>query len=477
MELSEYVDHDATSLASLVSSGDATPSQLAGLARKAFEEVNANINAVIEFYEDAETVAGADTGVFHGVPFLRKDFGAAEAGRLQEQGSRLFKGYRPGADSWYFRRAREAGLRTVGRTTVSELASSGMSQSVLNGITGNPWNLTRSAGGSSSGAAAAVAAGITPIAHASDSGGSIRIPASWCGLVGFNPSQGRVPDGPNVEDDPLPLNRTFVLCRTVRDMAAALDVFSGPLLSDPFKPTGSYVDELSRPTGSLRVGVARTKWGGIDLEPEIVEAVDTIALVLEQLGHSIKEISRPYDPVVRTRISVANCAFGARSLEEAARRMRRTLDPITLEPVNLKLYEYGRDLPTPSMGDFLDDVRKFRLGVAEAINEFDILLTPTMPIVAPPHGTIHCTTHPAVSASEFLDAGSSSAIYGYTTVFNITGHPSVSLPLAHSTDGLPIGLQIVSRFGDEATLVRISRDLEEACPWRSRKPSIRAGRT
>ncbi|WP_281035412.1 amidase, partial [Mesorhizobium sp. M4B.F.Ca.ET.089.01.1.1] len=280
----------------------------------------------------------------------------------------------------------------MGRTTCPELGTSGMSESILNGVTANPWNLERSAGGSSSGAAAAVASGITPIAHASDGGGSIRIPASWCGLVGLNPSRGRVSGGPNNQDASFGRTREFVLCRTVRDMAAALDVLSGPHPGDPFiivQPGRPCVEELSRPTGSLRVGAAQTKWGGTDVEPQILQAVDTIASLLEDMGHLVTEIDPPYDPGERTRISLGACALNARSLEEAARGIGRKVDENTLEPVNLKLYEYGRCFPPASMGDLLEDIRRFRYRVGEAIDEFDILLTPTMPIVAPPHGGIY----------------------------------------------------------------------------------------
>ncbi|RWB93199.1 MAG: hypothetical protein EOS61_15570 [Mesorhizobium sp.] len=185
MRLSKYAEYDATGLASLVRGGEVTLLELTLLAREA------RINAVIEFYEDAESVAGADGGLFHGVPFLRKDIGATEAGRLQEKGSRLFKGFRPQTRQLFFSSRQAGGLRCLGRTTTPELEATIMTESILNGITCNPWDLERSAGGSSGGAAAGVAAGITPIAHGSDSGGSIRIPASWCGLVGLNPSLGR----------------------------------------------------------------------------------------------------------------------------------------------------------------------------------------------------------------------------------------------------------------------------------------------
>ncbi|MER9222964.1 amidase [Mesorhizobium sp. M0644] len=474
MKLSEYVEYDATGLASLVRAGEVTPLELTRLAREAHEEVNRRINAVIEFYEDAETVAGADGGLFHGVPFLRKDIGATEAGRLQEKGSRLFKGFRPQTDSYFFRRARAGGLRCLGRTTTSELGSTIMTESILNGITGNPWDLERSAGGSSGGAAAAVAAGITPIAHGGDGGGSIRIPASWCGLVGLNPSRGRVSGGPDNQDSSFGLSRAFVLCRTVRDMAAALDVFSGPHPGDPFiivQPNRPYVEELSQPTGRLRVGVARTSWGAVNLDPEVLHAVESTATLLQEMGHTITDVDLPYEPVEYSSMYFSPTT--ASSLEEAARAMGRTITADTLEPVSLKRYEFSRDLPLSRAVDLQEVLRRMRFRVGEAIDAFDILLTPTMPIVAVPHSGIYSATNPAVSAEEYVQTDT--AICQYTGVFNVTGQPSVSLPLAQSASGLPIGLQIVGRFGDEATLVRVARDLEEARPWSYWRPKIRAG--
>lgn len=480
MKLREYVDYDATRLASLVRAGEVTPSELTQLAREAHDDVNPRINAVIEFYGDAETVAVADEGVFHGVPFLRKDAGATEAGRLQERGCRLYKGHRPDIESYFFRRARAAGLRTLGRTTAPEIfGGSGMSESILNGITGNPWDLERSAGGSSSGAAAAVASGITPVAHGSDGGGSIRVPAAWCGLVGLNPSRGRVSGGPKNQDRSFGLPRDFVLCRTVRDMAAALDVFAGPHPGDPFiivQPHRTYVEELSQPTGTLRVGLAMTEWGTVKVEPEIRQAVERTATLLEEMGHTVTEIPPPYEFVEYCksllRIRKLSKKLDADSLENDARAMGRQIDSNTLEPCSLKLYEYGKS-QSASVGDALEALRGIRFRVGEAIHPFDILLTPTMPTMALPHGSIYSTTNPTLSAEEYWEADA--ALYQYLGVFNVTGHPSVSLPLSQSHSGLPIGLQIVGRFGDEATLVRIARDLEEARPWHQRRPSVRAG--
>lgn len=476
MKLSEYVNHDATGLASLVTAGKVTPVELTRLARQAHDDVNPRVNAVIEFYDDAETVVGADTGLFNGVPFLRKDVGATEAGRLQEQGSRLFKGRRPETDSYFFRRARDAGLRTVGRTTVPELAMSVISECTLHGVTGNPWNLERSAGGSSGGAAAAVAAGITPIAHGSDGGGSIRNPASWCGVVGLNPSRGRISGGPKNQDAGFGRSRMFVLCRTVRDMAAALDVFSGPHPGDPFvivQPSRPYVEELSQPTGTLRVGVARTRWGAINPEPEILRAVGSTAKLLEEMGHAVTEIEPPYESVEYSRVLFGSRDSFASFLDDQARAIGRAINADTLEPVNLKLYEYGRNLQNRGVENVHEVSRRMTFCIGEATHAFDILLTPTSPHVALPLGGIHSTTDATLSAEEYLEA--LAALEQYTGVFNVTGQPSVSLPLAQSTSGLPIGLQIVGRFGDEATLVRVARDLEEARPWGYRRPNVRAG--
>ncbi|MFC3320567.1 amidase [Mesorhizobium cantuariense] len=474
MRLSEYVEYDGTALASLVRAGEVTPLELTRLAREAHDEINPHINAVIELYDDAETVAGSDAGLFNGVPFLRKDIGATEAGRLQEKGSRLFKGHLPNTDSYFFCRAQAAGLRTIGRTTTPEFGSTVMTESILNGITGNPWNLEVSAGGSSGGTAAAVAAGITPIAHGSDGGGSIRIPAAWCGLVGLNPSRGRVSGGPNNQDASNGSSREFVLCRTVRDMAAALDVFSGPHPGDPFiivQPNRPYVEELSQATGRLRIGVARTSWGALNLDPEVLRAVEATATLLQEMGHTVTDMEPPYEPVEYSRLYLAPTT--ARLLEAAARAMGRTISADTLEPVTLKRYEFSRDLSLFRAVNIEEALRKMRFCVGEAIHAFDILLTPTIPIVAVPHGGIYSATNPTVSAEQYAEADT--AICQYTGVFNVTGQPSVSLPLAQSASGLPIGIQIVGRFGDEATLVRVARDLEEARPWRHWRPKVRAG--
>ncbi|MER9756186.1 amidase [Mesorhizobium sp. M0166] len=477
MNLSEYAQYDATGLASLLKTRQVTSGELIRLARKAHDDVNPRVNAVLEFYEDAETVPGADIGFFQGVPFLRKDLGPTEAGRLQERGSRLFKGYRAPAQSVFFDLARNAGLRTVGRTAVPEFGAGGEAVSFLHGITRNPWNLDRSAGGSSGGAAAAVAAGITPIAHGTDGAGSIRGPAAWGGHVGLLPSRGRI-SGDNRDTS---VTRNFVHCRTVRDMAAALDALSGPQPGDEFiivQPARPYLEELSQRTGALRVGVARTTWGWIPVEPEILEVVDSTASLLEEMGHQVTEIKPPFDFDEFIRMDLLAHDLGASSREAEARAMGRTIGPDTLEPINLKYYERGKRLLADcervlSMSRELEEARKqMKLQVGKAIDAFDILLTPTYSIVPHPHGGTWALTDTTLSLEEWVGRSYKG---GFLPIFNTTGQPAVSLPLGESSQGLPIGIQIVGRFGDESTLVRVARDLEEARPWKERRPKIRAG--
>ncbi len=475
MNLSEYCSHDATGLADLVKRREISARELTVLARAAHEKVDPEINAVVEFYADAEDVTGPDEGVFAGVPFLRKDIGSKEAGRLQECGSRLMKGTVATFDSYYTTRAKAAGLRFVGRSAVPEFAFAGFTETLLEGVTGNPWNLARSAGGSSGGAASAVAAGVVPIAHASDGGGSIRIPAGWCGLVGLNPSRGRVSGGPDGQDSLFGLAREFVVCRTVRDMAAALDVFSGPEPGDPFiirQPERPYVEELTRPTGKLRVGLARTAWGRVQIAPDVLAALDETATLLAGMGHEIEEISPPADPQDIMVGVMGGFNLGLADMPELARQLGKPLDGTTLEPVILKLMEQTLAMSPAAVINVFEVLRKIRHDVAVATQRFDILLTPTTPVTAPEHG-LFSTTREDLTAQGFSEGDTT--LFTFLGTFNATGQPSVSLPLRLDRTGMPIGIQVVGRFADEATLVRVARDLEEARPWSALRAPVHAG--
>ncbi|MGQ3294919.1 MAG: amidase, partial [Shinella sp.] len=379
MKLSEYCSHDATGLADLVKRKEISAPELTALARVAHDKVDPAINAVVEFYADAEDVTGPEDGVFAGVPFLRKDVGSKEAGRLQEYGSRLMKGNIATFDSYYTTRAKAAGLRFVGRSAVPEFAFAGFTETILEGISGNPWNLARSAGGSSGGAASAVAAGVVPISHASDGGGSIRIPAGWCGLVGLNPSRGRVSGGPDHQDSLFGLAREFVVCRTVRDMAAALDVFSGPEPGDPFiirQPERPYVEELNQPTGKLRIGIARAAWGSVQIAEDVLATLDETAALLTAMGHSVEEIASPVNSQDIMIGVMGGFNLGLAELPAVAAALGRPLDETTLEPVILKLMHQTLAMSPAEIVSIFETLRKIRHDVALATAGYDILLTP-----------------------------------------------------------------------------------------------------
>lgn len=471
MDQSDYLAHDATALAALVQRGDASPRDLIRAARARHDAVNPALNAVIEFYDDAETLS-ARQGPLTGVPFLRKDIGATEAGRLQECGSRLLRGNRPDHDGHFIRRARDAGLHIVGRSAVPEFAFAGFTETLLHGITRNPWAQGRTAGGSSGGAAAAVAAGIVPIAHASDGGGSIRIPAACCGLVGLNPSRGRVSGGPDGQDALFGLARAFVLCRTVRDMALALDIFAGPEAGDPFTippPDAPFVTDLAARTPRLHIGVARTAWGEIRLDPEVLAVVDATAATLASMGHTLEEIPSPVQPEDIATGVMGAFNLGLATLPDLARKLGRPLDDTTLEPVTLKLLDQTLRMTPSEIMDVFETLRRIRVEIATRTARFDVLLTPTLPVTAPEHG-LFATTRPDLSAQAY--AMGDTSLFTYLGPFNVTGQPSVSLPLGQSAAGMPIGIQLVGRFAAESTLIRLSRDLEHAMPWHHRRAPI-----
>jgi amidase len=479
MDLSTYTKLDAVALAQAVRGSETTPRELAALARAACEAVNPQINAVIEFYDDAEAVAergagGADDAPLRGVPFLRKDLGAKEAHRLQEMGSRLMVGNVPNHDSSYTERARAAGLRFVGRSTTPEFGFAGFTETLLNGITGNPWNLERTAGGSSGGAAAAVAAGIVPIAHASDGGGSIRIPAACCGLVGLNPSRGRISGAPDSHDALFGLAREFVVCRSVRDMAVALDALAGPGVGDPFiirQPERRYVDALTAPTNGLRIGVCTRAWGDSGVEREVIDVLKRVADVLETQGHQLIEVAPPVDMQDVKQVVMGGFNMGLVGMPETATAMGRTIGPDTLEPVTLNLFEFANNYTVVDVANMFEKGRLLRYQVGTLFEDVDVLLTPTLPRPAEFHGR-YATTNADLTAEMFMKGDTE--YFQFLGLFNITGQPSVSLPLGQASDGLPIGVQVVGRFADEDTLVRLARDMEEAMPWADRLPPVHA---
>jgi amidase len=347
MTLDEYASYDAVGLSGLVRRRKVSPGELAQTALAAIAAVNPKINAVVEtFPERAASATG--TGPLGGVPFLRKDILIQEDGGLTEFGSRLAAGLRMPNASELALRYRHAGLVILGRTTTPELAFNATTENVKDGPTRNPWDLSRSAGGSSGGSAAIVAAGAVPAAHANDAGGSIRIPASRCGIVGLKPTRGRVSLGPDHGTVLLGLLAEHALTRTVRDSAAILDATQGGSPGDPYviaSPTRPYSEVVGAPVGRLKIAFTDKSWTGVSADPEIAAAVDRTAKLCSQLGHEIAKDAPVIDGEV-FGIATQNiwCAFIALGIEALAGVTGRKPSPDTLEASSLACFEYGKSL-------------------------------------------------------------------------------------------------------------------------------------
>ena len=479
MNLTEYAQYDGLGLAEIIRSGEFTSTEAAQLFIAAVEKMNPQINSVVEVYDDALEIAkGAlnGKGPFAGVLFLKKDLGATEGGRLQEMGSRLFKGYVPDKDSFLMTRFKTAGLISMGRSTVPELGISGQTETIVQGITRNPWNPDRMAGGSSGGAAASVAAGIVPVAHASDGGGSIRIPASCCGLVGLNPSRGRISGGPDRQDSMFGLAREFVVSRSVRDTAAMLDAVHGSDVGDPFiivKPERPYMEELRAPAGNLRIAFTADPWGPYPVDGEIQKTVEKVASVCEDMGHSIEAASPALDFVKVNTVVMNVFGLADAGIAKTAESMGRNLSLDYLEPGTLKMIERARNLTLPEIMDSFEVMRQARYIVGQFFRKYDLFITPSLSLLPQPHGILS-TKRDDLEPHEFWE--NDFRIFQHMGLFSVTGTPSVSLPLGFSESGLPIGVQFAAPFGDEAALIRIAAAFEAAMHWKDRIPPVHVSR-
>lgn len=474
MNLSEYARYDGVGLAELVRRGEVAPVELAELALRGIELLNPALNAVIESFPERTASLAHGTlpdGPFRGVPFLIKDLGITEKGVRSELCSRLFQGHVADHDSELTVRFREAGLVTLGRTTAPEMGYSCSAESVLNGATGNPWDTDRMAGGSSGGGAAAVAAGIVPMAHGNDGGGSIRGPASCCGLVGLKPTRGRTPSGPDRGESLNGLEVEFALTRSVRDSAALLDAVAGPGLGDPYMiqgPERPYRDEIGAPPAGLRIGFTTAPWFGPVPEPEIVAAIEAAAKLCADMGHAVVEASPAFDRDAFLRathdIWYAGLAHGIDSLADA---LGRTPSEDNLERCTWACYQFGRRLKATDLLRALDAYNSVSRNVAGFFTDIDVLITPNQATLPEPLGTFDQNA-PDVDAASWTKQ--MFCFEAFLPLFNATGQPAVSLPLYQSRDGLPIGVHFAARFGDEATLFRLASALEAALPWRDRRP-------
>ncbi|MDH5794966.1 MAG: amidase, partial [Candidatus Bathyarchaeota archaeon] len=373
---------------------------------------------------------------------------------------------------------KKAGLTLLGRTTTPEFALGISTESALTGATRNPWNLETMSGGSSGGSAASVAAGIAPMAHGSDNGGSIRIPASACGLVGLKPSRGRVTLGPDIGELWPGMLQEFVLSRTVRDTALMLDMVSGPALGDPFiitQPVRTYAQEMNAPTERLRIAWTTDSWQpGSIVHSEVVRVVEQVVSECERAGHELVEASPVFDYEEYLHAVCVAWAFGLYAgFDMFAAVTGRTISEETLEPVMLSFYRYSKGLTGADM--FMADfaLNKFRRTFGKFFELYDMLLTPTLTKLPEPLGK-YTKMRTDVDYEGYMRLCDQARVH--TPASNVTGQPAITLPLGQSQSGLPIGVQFMARFGEEGALIRLASSLEQEMPWRDRIPPVHASR-
>lgn len=474
MRIDEYTDYDAVGLAELVDRGDVTPTELLDVAIAAVERENPSVNAVVvDMQDEARRFVAEDlreSGSLRGVPYLLKDLRADYAGVPTTAGSRFFVDNVPSRDSELVRRLKLAGLVIFGKTNTPEFGGNVSTEPVLFGPTRNPWNTDRIAGGSSGGSAAAVAAGLVPAAHASDGGGSIRIPASCCGVFGLKPTRGRNPAGPVFGEAWNGLSMEHAITRSVRDSAAVLDATAGPGVGDPYwapPQDRPFVAEVDTEPEALRIAFTTTAKSGVPVDPQYVAAVHETAAWLEDLGHRVEERTPDYDGqalgnAVRTIIG-GNMMAAVRA---HAARTGREPGPEDLEKAIHRRIALGDEHTATDYAAAVQTMHRCGRAVGEFMTDWDVLMSPT--VARPPLGIGDLDTN-TDDVQTFL-----ANLYGFipfTAVFNATGQPAMSVPLHQDTDGLPIGIQFAARFGDEATLFRVAGQLERTHPWGERRPS------
>ena len=463
--MNELAFLDATALADLVRRGEVTPTELLEDTITRIEALNPRLNAVITpMYEEAR--ASLDEvptdGPFAGVPFLIKDIGAHVVGVRQTQGVAMLADFVSDHDSELTSRYRRAGLVLVGKSNTSAFATSAVTEPVFTGVTRNPWNLEHTPGGSSGGAGAAIAAGLVPMAHGSDGGGSIRIPASCCGLFGLKPSRGRNSMGPDAGEGWGSLLAEHALTRSVRDSAALLDATAGPVPGDPYHappPARPFLAEVGADPGRLRIGVTTESPFGTAVHADCVAAAEDAAALCESLGHDVEGVSLPaaaedvlgaMQMVIQTQTAMA--------IEDLASMGGHEVTAELLEPRVWGMYEATSGVRGVDYARAIHTLHRATREVTESLAAVDVLLTPTLG-----------TPPPAIGIGE---GNGTWTFIPFTPLFNATGQPAMSVPLMWNAEGLPVGSQFVGGYGDESMLFRLAGQLETARPWADRRPPL-----
>jgi len=470
LTFSDYRKQDALALAGLVRTKQVTPQELLDTALARSREVNPRINAIVLDHEDVARKAindGLPQGPLNGVPYLLKDLGAALNGTVTTGSLSLARETVATADSTYVERMKKAGLVIFGKTHSPELGLSPSSESRMFGATRNPWNLNHIAGGSSGGAAAAVAAGIVPVAHATDGGGSIRIPASCCGLFGLKPTRARTPAGPKRGEGWGGASVGHVVSRSVRDSAAFLDATAGAALGDPYPAphqARAFLDEVTSAPGRLRIAFSTKPAIPTDVHPDAIAAVRDAAKLCESLGHIVEEVSPDINGMeimaAQGIVISANVAF---TVDEAAEALGRTALPQDVERATWFRIENARKTDSSAYARAMNTLHYLGRTLASFMTNYDVILQPTAAGPPLPIGILNMEREDLAQMFREMIA-----FIPYTGIYNLTGQPSANVPLYWNAQGLPIGTMFTARFGDEATLFRLAAQLEQARPWMDR---------
>lgn len=474
MGFDEYSNYDGLGLAELVRKGEVQPSELVEAAIERIEKHNGTLNAVVyKAYDEARRVAAGElpAGPFRGVPFLIKDLGCPVAGMPRTSGSAFLQHEVLAEDGELTRRYRAAGVVLLGKTNTPEFGITGTTESKHLGPCRNPWNPDHISGGSSGGAASATAAGIVPLAHASDGLGSIRIPAACCGLFGLKTTRDRNPNGPNHGERVVGFSVDHVVSRSVRDSAAMLDATGYPEAGMPYAPLTkerSFQAELSRPPDRLRIAFSAETPSGRPIHEDNLRALEETVTLLAELGHEVVErkIDIDYRKLYRAQSAIAACNSAA-SLDAMIERVGREPREDELEPLTWAGIRNGRKLQGDLVLRSWRTLRQMCVEILGFFEEFDVFVNPVMGTPPPRIGHIDPVN------LEPREVGRRQAqAFPFTPPSNFTGQPAMSVPLCTSREGLPLGMQFAARFGDEATLFRLAGQLEEAAPWAERRPQI-----
>lgn len=471
LPFSEYAGFDALGLAQLVRRGDVSALELLEAAIARTEAVNPVLNAVVLRHYDLarEAIArGLPEGPFHGVPFLLKDLGISLRGTVTSEGSRFFRDAVAAYDSTLVERYRAAGLVIFGKSASPEFGGAAATESTLWGPSRNPWNTALTPGGSSGGAAGAVAAGILPIAHATDGGGSIRIPAACCGLFGLKPTRDRIPMGPLRGEGWFGLSIGHAVSRSVRDSAALLDASMGPepgSLAHAPAPPRPYLEEVGRDPGRLRIALMPRPILDIPVHPDCDAAVRRAAALCESLGHHVEEAMPRLNVEEALGASGTASTVGMLAMVRARERaLGRAVTPEDLEQTTWERLQDAQRISADQVATVRDGLFRAHRAIELFMSDYDMILSPTLCVPSMPVG--------AMSMAQSADvSGQASVLFSaFPMLFNITGQPSMSVPLHWNDDGLPVGVMFTGRFGDESSLFRLAGQLEQAAPWNKRFP-------